>query len=216
VVITAHGVSDRERQRLLDAGKELIDTTCPLVRRVHLAAKELERQGYFVVVIGRPGHVEVEGIVGDLPNCDVVPNEAAARRYEASRLGIVCQTTTTPTEAQRVRRAIERANLGKEVRFIDTVCQPTRDRQEAIAELLEQVEAVVVVGGRHSNNTRQLVNFATVRGVPALHVQTAADLDWNWLAQFGVVGLTAGTSTPEHTIDDVYRALVSAGAPMRG
>jgi 4-hydroxy-3-methylbut-2-enyl diphosphate reductase len=216
VVITAHGVSDRERQRLLDAGKELIDTTCPLVRRVHLATRELERQGYFVLVIGRPGHVEVEGIVGDLANCEVVPNEAAARRYEAPRLGIVCQTTTTPTEAERVRRAIERANYGKEVRFVDTVCQPTRDRQTAIAELLEQVEAVVVVGGRHSNNTRQLVSYATARGVPAVHVQTAADLDRDWLAQFRIVGLTAGTSTPEDTIDEVYRALVAAGAPPRG
>jgi 4-hydroxy-3-methylbut-2-enyl diphosphate reductase len=208
VVITAHGVSDRERQRLLDAGKELIDTTCPLVRRVHLAARELERQGYFVLVIGRPGHVEVEGIVGDLAHCAVVPDESTVRRYDAAKIGIVCQTTTPPADAERISRAIARANEGKEVRFVDTVCQPTRDRQEALQELLDRVEALVVVGGRHSNNTRQLVGLAEARGLPAVHVQSAADLDRDWLGRFRVIGLTAGTSTPEEVIEEVYRSLV--------
>jgi 4-hydroxy-3-methylbut-2-enyl diphosphate reductase len=208
VVITAHGVSDRERQRLLDAGKELIDTTCPLVRRVHLAAKELERQGYFVVVIGRPGHVEVEGIIGDLGQCLVVPEEGAVRRYDAAKIGIVCQTTTPPADARRIAAAVVRANEGKEVRFIDTVCQPTRDRQEALEELLDRVEALVVVGGRHSNNTRQLVSLAGAHGIPAAHVQTAADLDRDWVARFRIIGLTAGTSTPEEVIEAVYQSLV--------
>jgi 4-hydroxy-3-methylbut-2-enyl diphosphate reductase len=209
VVITAHGVSDRERQRLLAAGKELIDTTCPLVRRVHLAARELQRQGYFVLVIGRPGHVEVEGIVGDLAQCAVVPDESAVRRYDAAKLGIVCQTTTPPADADRIARAIARANEGMEIRYMDTVCQPTRDRQEALQELLDRVEALVVVGGRHSNNTRQLVGLAAARGIPAAHVQTAADLDPAWLARFRIIGLTAGTSTPEEVIEEVYHALQS-------
>ncbi len=207
VVITAHGVSDRERQRLLAAGKQLIDTTCPLVRRVHLAAQELQRQGYLVIVIGRPGHVEVEGIVGDLCDCVVVPDEQAAANYHAPRLGIVCQTTTPPDEARRVVRAIEHRNPGTQVRFIDTICQPTRERQQAVQELLDKVEALVVVGGRHSNNTRQLVGLATARGVPVAHVQTAADLDAAWLARFEVVGLTAGTSTLPETVEEVYQAL---------
>lgn len=209
VVITAHGVSDRERQRLAQAGKQLIDTTCPLVRRVHQAAQDLQRQGYYVLVIGRPGHVEVEGIVGDLAACTVVPDERSVRTYDAPRLGIVCQTTTPPEEAQRIHEAIERANPGKEVRFVDTVCLPTRLRQEAVEELLGKVEALVVVGGRHSNNTRQLVGLAQARGVPAAHVQTAADLDWAWLGRFRVVGLTAGTSTTDPAIEEVYQALVA-------
>jgi 4-hydroxy-3-methylbut-2-enyl diphosphate reductase len=213
VVITAHGVSERERHRLLQAGKQLIDTTCPLVRRVHQAARELQRQGYLVIVIGRPGHVEVEGIVGDLAECVVVPDEQAAASYHAPRLGIVCQTTTPPDEARRVVRAIEHRNPGTQVRFIDTVCQPTRERQEAVQELLERVEALVVVGGRHSNNTRQLVGLATARGLPAAHVQSAADLDRAWLARFKVIGLTAGTSTLHETVEEVYRALVEFEVP---
>jgi 4-hydroxy-3-methylbut-2-enyl diphosphate reductase len=207
VVITAHGVSERERRRLLDAGKELVDTTCPLVRRVHEAAQALQRVGYFVLVIGRPDHVEVLGIVGDLDRYAVVPNAAAVRHYGEPRLGVVCQSTTTPAEAECVLPAICSANAEAEIRFVDTICRPTRERQQAAGDLIGRVEALVVVGGRHSNNTRQLARLAEERGVPVTHVQTAADLDPAWFAPYDVVGLTAGTSTIESTIDEVERAL---------
>jgi 4-hydroxy-3-methylbut-2-enyl diphosphate reductase len=215
VVITAHGVSEKERQRLFDAGKELIDTTCPLVRRVHEAALEFQREGYFVLVVGRPEHVEVQGIVGDLNHYEVVPNANAVRRYEATRLGIICQSTTPPDEAEGVVRSIRDANPVAEVCYADTICRPTKDRQLAARELLGQVEALVVVGGRHSNNTRQLARLAEARGVPVTQVQTAADLDPAWFLPFRVVGLTAGTSTLEATVADVERALlrISAATP---
>ena len=208
VVITAHGVSEKERTRLLDAGKELIDTTCPLVRRVHDAAQALRRDGYFVLVIGKPDHVEVQGIVGDLERYEVVPNAAAARRYGEGRLGVICQSTTPPEEAGRVVIAIRAANPGAEVKYVDTICRPTKERQQAARELIGQVEALVVVGGRHSNNTRQLAWLAEARGLPVAHVQTADDLDPDWIAPFRVVGLTAGTSTLESTVDEVERALL--------
>jgi 4-hydroxy-3-methylbut-2-enyl diphosphate reductase len=208
VVITAHGVSERERQHLVDAGKDLIDTTCPLVRRVHQAAQELQRAGWFVLVIGRADHVEVQGIIGDLDHYAVIANEAAARNFGKRRLGVICQSTTPPDEAERVLAAIRAANPTSVVRYIDTICRPTRERQHAARELIDQVEALVVVGGRHSNNTRQLARMAEDRGVPVAHVQTAADLDPDWLAQFEVVGLTAGTSTLESTIDQVERVML--------
>ncbi len=211
VVVTAHGVSDRERARLLAAGKELIDTTCPLVRRVQQAARELDRAGYFVVVIGRPGHAEVEGVVGDLRAFAVVADEESAQAFEAPRLGVVCQSTTPPALAERVRRALLLRNPGKEVRFVDTICRPTRERQEAVADLAGQVEALVVVGGRGSHNTRQLAALAEARGVPVLHVTGADELDAAWLARFGVVGLTAGTSTPDEAVEAVYQALARIG-----
>jgi 4-hydroxy-3-methylbut-2-enyl diphosphate reductase len=211
VVITAHGVSDRERQRLLDAGKQLIDATCPLVRRVHQAAQDLARRGYFVVVIGRPGHAEVEGIVGDLADCVVVPDEASARCYDAARVGVVCQSTTPPALAERVRAALERLNPDAEVRFVDTICKPTRDRQQAVVDLVGRVDALVVVGGKASNNTRQLAALAEARGLPVAHVRCADELDRDWLANFDIVGLTAGTSTPDETVEDVCRALETIG-----
>lgn len=136
IVITAHGVSERERARLTRAGKTIIDATCPLVRRVHDAARDLARRGYFVIVIGRPGHAEVEGIVGDLDAFDVVPDAAAARVYAHLRLGVVCQSTTPPDVADAVRHALLQKNPDAEITYVDTICRPTRERQEAVAALL--------------------------------------------------------------------------------
>jgi 4-hydroxy-3-methylbut-2-enyl diphosphate reductase len=207
VLITAHGISERRRDWLESAGKRLIDVTCPLVRRVHAAARKLAADGYFVVVIGRPGHVEVQGIVEDLEQFAIVQAPGEATHFPSNRIGIVCQSTTPPRTAQLVHRSIVRRNPHAEIRFVDTVCQPTRDRQQAVIELLARVPAVVIVGGRNSNNTRELVALARERGVPAFHVEGADELKPEWFVGLEVVGLTAGTSTLDATIDEVERAL---------
>jgi 4-hydroxy-3-methylbut-2-enyl diphosphate reductase len=207
VVITAHGISDRERSRLRAAGKTLVDTTCPLVRRVHEAAQELQREGCLVIILGQRQHVEVVGIVGDLNAYEVVQSEDDVACYPSQRLGVVCQSTTRPATAERLLAAIRERNPGKEIRFVDTICRPTRERQLAAKKLLDDVEALVVVGGKHSNNTRQLAEMASARGLPVAHVQSAADLDAKWARRFRVVGLTAGTSTLDSTIDAVQRRL---------
>ncbi len=209
VLITAHGISDTERARLETAGKTLVDTTCPLVTRVHRAARALHDQGYHVLVIGKPGHVEVRGIVEDLERFDVVASPADARTFSAKRLGIVCQTTTPPDRSRAVRMAIEAQNPDAEIRFVDTVCRPTKEHQKALDRLLLRVEAVVVVGGRNSNNTRELAETCRSRGVPAYHIQDASELDPRWFRGVEVVGLTAGTSTLDCTINEVHRALES-------
>jgi 4-hydroxy-3-methylbut-2-enyl diphosphate reductase len=212
VLITAHGISDRQRNRLRLAGKQIVDTTCPLVKRVHQAAALLQAEGYFVLLIGKPGHVEVEGIIEDLEQFEVIESADEVRTYPSSKLGIVCQTTVTERTVATVRAAVAAFNPGAEIKFVDTVCLPTKDHQRALEDLLEQVEAVVVVGGRSSNNTQQLVARCRQRGKPALHVQSAADLDPLWFKPFATVGLTAGTSTLHETIDEVHRALVWIGA----
>src|SRR5579872_2489588 len=215
VMITAHGVSDRERSRLETAGKQLIDTTCPLVVRVHRAAQLLALEGRHVLIIGRPGHVEVRGILEDLASGEVVESAATVRSYPHQRLGIVCQSTTPPRLATEVNAAIRAANPQADIRFIDTICQPTRDRQDAVVRLLPLIDALVVVGGKNSNNTRELAALSRDRGVPAFHVQSAADLCAGWFRGCRVVGLTAGTSTLDETIEEVRRrleAMPSAGA----
>lgn len=216
VMITAHGVSDRERARLEAAGKSLVDTTCPLVRRAHRAARRLHDEGWMVVVLGKPGHVEVKGLVGDLERYRVVPDVSRVESWDAPRIAVICQTTTPPWEAEALLREVRERNPGREVRFVDTICRPTRDRQEAVHELLERVQALVVVGGRNSNNTRQLARLAEARGIPALHVQGPQDLDRDWLAAFEVVGLTAGTSTPDEVIEAVHEALLAVPAVPLG
>ena len=190
------------------AGKRLIDTTCPLVERAHRAAILLRDEGYHVLIIGRKGHVEVRGIVEDLPSVDVVESEADVVTYPHARIGVMCQTTTPERLVKLVRRAIEERNPLAEVRFIDTVCLPTKDHQRALDRLLDRVEAMVVVGGRNSNNTKELVALCRERDVPAIHVQDASEVDPAWLAPFETVGLTAGTSTLDSTIEDVERALL--------
>ncbi len=209
VLITAHGVSEKERYKLLEAGKQLIDTTCPLVRYVHESAIRLQKEGYFIILLGKPNHVEVVGITGDLHQYTIVQSVADVQCYPFERLGIVCQSTTPPAEAQFLRKEIERKNPGKEIRYVDTICQPTRERQKAVLELIEQVDCLVVVGGKHSNNTRQLVRLAESYNVPVCHVQTADDLIPAWFESFHVAGLTAGTSTLEKTIDQVHQSLLS-------
>ena len=218
VLITAHGLSRCERERLEVAGKELIDTTCPLVRRVHLAAQTLEKQGYFVIVIGKPSHVEVRGIVGDLSKYAVVARPEDVHRYEAARLGVVCQTTTAPASAQAILNEIEARNPDKKILFASTICRPTLDRQAAARALLREVQLLVVAGGKDSNNTLELVRLARDRGTPCLHVQSADDLKVEWFVGFEMVGLTAGTSTPDwviEAVEDRLHAIAERSVPLR-
>lgn len=211
VLITAHGISDTRRRDLEAGGKQIVDTTCPLVTRVHQAARSLEREGYYLLVIGRRGHVEVEGITEDLERFDVIESVDDVRVYPARRLGIVCQTTATDRHVATIRDAITERNPHAEIKFIDTVCLPTKEHQRALERMLDRVNAVVVVGGRQSNNTRELVARCRERGRPVVHVQAAADLDPTWFHEYDVVGLTAGTSTLADTVDEVHRALVRIG-----
>src|SRR3984885_4299219 len=207
VLITAHGISDRERRRLEGAGKRLIDTTCPLVERVHRAAQALQADGYHVLVGGRRAHAEVRGIVEDLTAYDVLESPEDVVDFGQAKLGLVCQTTTPPDLAKQILAAVRARNPASQVRFADTVCQPTRERQQALERLLYKVDAMVVVGGKNSNNTRLLVERCRAAKIPAWHVQNAGELDPGWLRGSQVVGLTAGTSTLDETIDEVYSAL---------
>ncbi len=209
VLITAHGVSDRERERLVASGKRLIDTTCPLVRRAHGAALMLRDEGRHVLVIGKPGHVEVRGLVEDLPSHDVIESDSDVETYAHRKLGVICQTTSTDRQVDRLRGLILARNPDADIRFIDTVCLPTKDHQRALERLIDQVDAVVVVGGRNSNNTRALAERARERGRPTVHVQGPADLDMFWFRPEWTVGLTAGTSTLDVTIASVHMALLT-------
>lgn len=209
VLITAHGTSNRRLALLQAAGKQVVDTTCPLVRRVHEGAQQLAAEGRLVLLIGRQGHVEVAGVVEDLAHYEVVGSVEQVREYASRRLGIVCQTTMPPELVRRLTTEIALHNPLADIRLIDTVCRPTRERQQAVLELLPKVDAMVVVGGRNSHNTRQLAALCQAQGVPALQVEHAGELAEDWFADCGVVGLTAGTSTLDSTIDQVQAVLVN-------
>jgi 4-hydroxy-3-methylbut-2-enyl diphosphate reductase len=147
-----------------------------------------------------------------LDSFDVIQNADEVRQYPFAKLGIMCQTTTPARLVQQIRAAVAEHNPHADIRFIDTVCHPTKDHQRALETLLDQVEAVVVVGGRNSNNTRELVARCREHGVPAYHIQSADDLEPQWFDGLEMVGLTAGTSTLDKTINEVHEALVAMGS----
>lgn len=213
VMVTAHGASDRAMAQARARGLELTEATCPLVRVAHRAVAQLAREGYHPVIVGQRGHVEVRGLTEDLADFDVVLEEGDIFQLrERPRFGVAAQTTQ-PIE--RVRRLVEllRGRFpGSEARFVDTVCQPTKQRQNAAAELAQQSDVVVVIGGAHSNNTRELVRTCSRYCLRVHHVQSAADLRPEWFAGAETVGLTAGTSTPDAIIEAVERWLQSCAA----
>jgi 4-hydroxy-3-methylbut-2-enyl diphosphate reductase len=129
--------------------------------------------------------------------------------FPHARLGIVCQTTLPPQLADELIGCIRQCNPAAEIVVCDTICEPTRRRQQALESLLAQVQAIVVIGGKNSNNTLQLVAYCRRKRLPVLHVNSAAELDFTRLAQFDVVGLTAGTSTLDETMAEVYETLVN-------
>jgi len=204
VLITAHGAAEKDRATWKAAGYRVTDTTCPLVHRAHAALAELVKQGCHPVVIGQRGHVEVRGLTGDFPDACVVEDEAGlATLPAASRYGVVSQTTQPVARVRSIVGAMRRHFPDAEVIFRDTVCQPTKDRQAALDELCGKCDVVVVIGGQHSNNTRELAASARAFGAAVYQIETAAELDPAWFARCRNAGVTAGTSTLDETVRDV-------------
>jgi 4-hydroxy-3-methylbut-2-enyl diphosphate reductase len=182
----------------------VVEATCPLVRVAHRAVASLARDGYHIVVVGQRDHVEVRGLTGDLDRFDVVlDDDDVLALAEHPRLGVVAQTTQTVERVRRLVDVIRRRFPQSDVRFLDTVCKPTKERQSAAVEMARQVDVVIVVGGRSSNNTRELVRTCARYCARVHHVQTEADVRREWFDAANIVGLTAGTSTPDEVIDRV-------------
>jgi 4-hydroxy-3-methylbut-2-enyl diphosphate reductase len=208
LLLTAHGTSNRIKLQLRQEGHQVHDATCPLVKRAHQALAKLVAEGRYPVVIGQEHHVEVRGLVGDLDQYTVILSEDHLSRLEAPvacnpRLGVVAQTTQPLALVQDLVGAIRQRFTQADVRMIDTVCQPTKDRQEAMQRLISESEVVVVVGGPDSNNSKKLTELARRAGRPAYQVASAQELRPEWFEGFRIVGLSAGTSTPEHRIEEV-------------
>lgn len=204
VMITAHGASEKALERARSHGLQVLEATCPLVHFAHRAVQQLVREGFHPVIVGQRGHVEVRGLTEDLAEFDVVLSEEDVRQMtERPRFGVAAQTTQPVDKVRRLVESIRRQFPRSEVRYVDTVCQPTKQRQAAALDLARESDVVVVVGGAHSNNTRELA--ATCRRYCARvhHVQSADDLRLEWFEGAGTVGLTAGTSTPDEIIDSV-------------
>ncbi len=208
VMITAHGASDFKREMWSAAGFDVVDGTCPLVRHAHEQLRQLVGAGYFPVVIGQAGHVEVRGLTEDFPGAIVVDCPADVRNLpQRDRYGVISQTTQRIEQVHQLVVEIRALNPDAEVRFVDTVCQPTKNRQLALQGLMAEAEMIVVVGGRASNNTRQLVASSRAAGRRTVHVERPEELRPADFDGIEVVGLTAGTSTLRETVAAVQERL---------
>lgn len=218
VMVTAHGASERRLASTRARGLQVVEATCPLVHVAHQAIKALVREGYHPVVIGQRAHVEVRGLTEDFDEFDVVLDEDDVGRLDGhARIGIVAQTTQSIARVRYLVSLVEERFPNADVRFVDTVCKPTKQRQNAARDLARQCDVVIVVGGADSNNTRELVNTCRLDCARVHHVQTAADLRSEWFMAAGTVGLTAGTSTPDYVIDRVDRRIRElAACPVDG
>ena len=216
-MITAHGASRAALARARAAGLEVAEATCPLVRSAHRALEGLVAAGFHPVIIGRREHVEVRGMTGDLADYDVVLTGAEVDALrERPRFGVVAHTTQPIDRVEGLVRLLRRRFPASEVRFADTVCRPTKERQEAAVELARAADVVIVVGGARSNNTRELAATCRRDCARVWQIETAGELRAEWVAGAGVVGVTAGTSTPDRVIDEVearLREWAAAGAP---
>jgi len=208
VMITAHGASERAMAEARGRGLNVIEATCPLVQVAHRSLAKLVREGCHPVIIGKRDHVEVRGLTGDLDEFDVVLEaEDVAALRERPRFGVVAQTTQPIDKVRQLVRLMHERFPQSEVRLVDTVCQPTKQRQHAAVELAQKCDVVVVIGGAHSNNTQELVKTCARFCARVHHVQTAADLREEWFGLADTVGITAGTSTPDSIIAQVEQAL---------
>ena len=210
VMITAHGASNAARAAWRSAGFGVADGTCPLVRHAHDQLATLVALGCQPVVIGKSGHVEVNGLIGDFTDAVVIETEADFSKLPAApRYGVVSQTTQPIERVNELVAAMRARFPASEVLFRDTVCQPTKNRQAALRKLIADCDTLVVVGGRNSNNTLQLVAAAEAAGCRAIHITRAEELRDEWFAESESVGVTAGTSTLKETVAAVVSKLES-------
>ncbi len=217
-IITAHGASDAAMARARARIGHVVEATCPLVHAAHRAIRQLVAAGFHPVIIGMRDHVEVRGMTEDLEDFDVVLSEGDIQKLRPrERLGVAAQTTQPIERVRGLCSRIRQQFPRSEVKFVDTVCQPTKMRQHAAADLAARSDVVIVVGGAHSNNTRELAETCRKSCARVFQVETAAEIRADWFEGAETAGLTAGTSTPDDVIKGAEaRMREIAAAASRG
>jgi 4-hydroxy-3-methylbut-2-enyl diphosphate reductase len=211
VAISSHGASPQVEAELHARGVEVINTTCPFVHRVQIAARRLSQSGFFVVVYGDAAHTEVKGVLGwaEEKGLATVDEQAVAGLQPLPRrIGVLSQTTQIPADFTRfARQLIDLVFVrDSELRFIDTICHGIRRRQSEALELAGRVDLMLVIGGRNSANTNRLAELCAAF-IETHLVQTAEDINPTWFEGRVNVGITSGASTPEATIEAVTARL---------
>ena len=202
VVVRTHGAVKSEMEAARERGFEVVDGTCPYVKYPQAIAQRLSAEGYHVVIVGDADHAEIKGVVSYSQGpCTVVKPGGPIPEIKAKKVAVIAQTTCIGAEFERVVGIL--ALRHKEVRAVNTICNDTEERQEDARSLAREVDAIVVVGGKNSANTRHLAEICRALQPRTWHVETENELDPAWFEGCRVVGLSAGASTPDWVVQGV-------------
>lgn len=202
LLLRTHGTVPEEEARARELCSRVLDATCPFVKKVHLAAERLSSEGYQVVVVGEAGHPEVEATLPHAPGAVVVGSaEQAAALPHARKVGVVVQTTARRALLAEVVEAL--LGVAEEVRVINTICEATSGHQAAAERLAREADVMIVIGGRISANTTRLAEISAACCPRTHHVEGADELRAEWFSGAGLIGITAGASTPASQIEAV-------------
>lgn len=213
-VFSAHGVSPQIVGTAEHKNLKVIDATCPLVTKVHLEAVRFDRQGYSLVLIGHPGHEEVEGTMGEAPMQLVSSVEDVERLQveDPERVMFLTQTTLSLDDVAEIVEALRRKFPGLRAPAKDDICYATQNRQNAVKEMASRVDVLIVVGSQNSSNSQRLCEVSSVAGTRAFLVNDENEIKSEWLDGAVVVGVTAGASAPEELVVRVLEHLRGLGA----
>jgi 4-hydroxy-3-methylbut-2-enyl diphosphate reductase len=202
VVVRTHGAVRHELETAERRGLQVVDGTCPYVKYPQAMAQRLSGEGYHVVIVGDADHAEIKGVVSYAEGpCTVVKPGGPIPEIKAKKVAVIAQTTCIGAEFERVVGAL--ALRHKEVRAVNTICNDTEERQADARALAREVDAVVVVGGKNSANTRHLAEICRAIQPRTWHVETEAELRPEWFEGCRTVGLSAGASTPDWVVEGV-------------
>jgi 4-hydroxy-3-methylbut-2-enyl diphosphate reductase len=207
LIIRTHGVPVGTEEELRKRNINIIDATCPFVKKAQRCAKLLKDEGYQVVILGDKNHPEVKGLISYAGEDAVVVKDADELPELKERVGLVVQTTQPNRKLNKLFRKV--LMTAAEVKVYNTICSSTELRQSETAQLAKKVELMIVVGGKNSANTKHLTNLCNKLNVKTYHIENADELEKEWFAGIKKVGITAGASTPEWIIDDIVRKIES-------
>lgn len=212
LIVRTHGIPQDLSERLTCKAYEVVDATCPFVKKAQQYAKLLKQEGYQVVIIGDREHPEVKGLMSYAGVDAVVVNKGDELPRLKSKVGIVVQTTQPVGMLEKfVAEAVRRA---KEIKVFNTICNSTALRLKETEEMARNVDAMIVVGGKNSANTSQLARLCLSLGIPTHHIETASEMKEEWLSEVHTIGITAGASTPDWIIREVQESLRDRGGKV--
>ncbi len=205
VVIRSHGVSKKIYDLIEEKGLECVDATCPFVKRIHKIVEKESAQGSKIVIIGNPGHPEVEGIKGwSCTPATVLESVEEAEKFTVPDRQSVCVVSQTTFNYNKFKELVEIfEKKGYNINVVNTICNATEERQTEAGEIAAKVDAMIIIGGKHSSNTRKLYEICSEKCASTYFIQTLEDLHLDLPKTASLVGITAGASTPNNIIEEV-------------